>query len=472
MQSATQNSILFSFGTEAPALDTLAFDSKRFIRPLFRDQVGVVTAQGVELPRLATVLALPPGEATYSLDVIGAEWAPLPSTLPLSPPLTLRQDSALTAFTVAGDVGKAEWPQVARIEHTGWFRNLKVARVEIVPVRSENGQVQYLKNATFQLRWRDLPGGNAVAAAVPLSQALTTQADLDFYEGTVLNTSEVKRYLKRDLPVAKRSAVRAGEQYLLFDVSQNGVYRIDGATLRTQGIDIGTIVPAELRMYNNGGRVLPSSLAVQRPDTLIEIPIIVQDGGDNRFDDNDAIYFFGIGVNDWHFEPRDSSWQHHTNPFETANTYWLSWFDKAPAAKRLSPSAIGGAATLPYSRAIKLAKVENDINNPIDSGQDWYGREYSTGDTARFSFNYSAPPDNATGTVRYRVVSKTAGFHTVRFFWNGQLLDTVSFTGSIHHEGYLILRERVRRVSLSSGSIRQNNIVKIAYTRTEPVGKT
>ena len=468
LQSTNQNTIRFTFNAEAPALDTIAVAGQNYLRPVFRDQVGVRHAQGAELPRMAAMLAVPPSDASYELEVIGAEWAPLLSALPLNPPLTFPQDSVLAA---AANAGEADWPALARLDHTGWFRNLKVARVEIVPIRNINGQWQYLKNATLQLRWRDLSNGNSIAAAAPLSQAMISQTDLELYRGTILNFDDVRTYVKRDVVQAKRSSFRAGEQYLLFEVGENGVYRIDGATLRTQGINIDVVNPAEFRMYNNGGKILPSALSVERPDTLIEIPIIVQDGGDNRFDDNDAIYFFGVSVNDWYFEERDSSWQHYTNPFETKNTYWLSWFDKASAARRLTASAMGGVATTPYTSAMKLASVENEINNPFDSGRDWYGREYSTGDTARFSFDFSAPPANATGTVRYRVVSKTDGFHNVRFYWNGQLLDAVSFSGAVHYEGYLILRDRVRNVVLSSGTIRQNNTVQIAYSSTETFGR-
>ncbi|MFQ5633351.1 MAG: hypothetical protein ACE5I1_31685, partial [bacterium] len=432
------------------------------MRPLFESQAGALAVAGVDLPKLASILAVPPQDAQYSLEVVAAQWAQMPSDLPLAP--SVRE---------ANKARSPDWPETARIEHTGWLRNLKIARVEVFPLRIADDRLEYLQQATFRLRWNVAQTPPIIATATnPISaQILAAQENLSFYENAVLNPAEVKAYLKRDLTLAKRAAIKAGEQYLLFDVDANGIYRIDGATLRTQGIDLAAIDPAELRLYNNGGRILPSNLTASRPDSLIEIPMIVQDGGDGRFDDNDAIFFYGTSVNDWEFNVLDQNWQHYTNPFETLNTYWLSWFAKSTPAKRLSAIAVGGAATTPRTSGLRLAKVENDINNPINSGRDWYGREYSSGDTASFTFRFATPPQTATGRIRYRVVSKTTGRHTAQFFWNGQLLDNISFTGSVHHEGYLVLRERTRTAALASGSIQQENTVKIAYSSSESFGK-
>lgn len=473
LQNSTQSAIQFAINNKPPALDTLTVQQRKYIRPVFENQVGALAVSGLEVPKQAAILALPPNEAQYNLDLLTSQWAPIECSLPLAPPMSVQQDSALTAVVFETErAGETDWPQVARIEHTGWLRNLKIARVEIFPLRIENGRLEYLQSATFRLRWNFRQATPRISAVNPISaQILAAQDNLVLYENAVLNPANVKSYLQRDLGLAKRVSVKAGEQYLVFDVDENGIYRIDGATLRTQGIDIAGINPAELRMYNNGGQILPSNVSVARSDTLIEIPIIVQDGGDGRFDDNDAIFFFGVSVNDWAFNSLEQSWQHYTNPFETLNTYWLSWFTKTTPAKRLNAIALGGTATTPRTTGLKLAKVENEINNPINSGRDWYGREISTGETVSFAFRFSAPPQNATGSIYYRVLSKTVGIHSPRLLWNGQVLDNVSITGSAHPEGYLVLRDRTRRVQLSSGSIQPENTVAVQYTSSETFGK-
>jgi hypothetical protein len=473
LQNSSRSAIQFAINNKPPALDTLTIRGRKNVRPVFENQVGTLAVAGVDIPKQAAILALPPYEAQYDLDLITTQWAPVESSLPLAPPMALQRDSALGAVVFETEIAdETEWPNIAQIEHTGWYRNLKIARVEIFPLRIENGRLEYLQSATFRLRWNVTQATPRITAVNPISaQILAAQENLALYENAVLNPADVKSYLQRDLTLAKRASVKAGEQYLIFDIDENGVYRIDGATLRSQGIDIAGIDPAALRMYNNGGRILPSNLAVARPDTLIEIPIIVQDGGDGRFDDNDAIFFFGVSVNDWAFNALEQSWQHFTNPFETLNTYWLSWFAKSTPAKRQSTIALGGAATTPRTTGLKLAKVENEINNPISSGRDWYGREISSGETASFTFRFSAPPQNATGSIYYRVVSKTVGRHSPRLLWNGQALDNISFTGSAHPEGYLILRERTRKVLLSTGSIKPENTVAVEYTSSESFGK-
>ncbi|MFQ5632744.1 MAG: hypothetical protein ACE5I1_28585, partial [bacterium] len=322
LQSTSKSAIQFAITNKPPALDTLSIQGRKYVRPLFENQVGTVAVAGVEAPKLAIILAVPPGDAQYSLDLVSAQWAQMPTDLPLAPPFTVQRDGALSAIVIDENIAQEEnWPETAKIDPvaSGWFRNLKVARVEVFPLRIENGRLEYLQSATFRLRWNFVQATPAIAAATnPIfAQMLAAQENLSLYENAVLNPADVKSYLKRDLILAKRAAIKAGEQYLLFDVDENGIYRIDGATLRTQGVDLSGINPAELRLYNNGGRILPSNLTAARPDTLIEIPIIVQDGGDGRFDDNDAIFFYGTSVNDWSFNTLDQKWQHYTNPFET-----------------------------------------------------------------------------------------------------------------------------------------------------------
>ena len=143
-----------------------------------------------------------------------------------------------------------------------------------------------------------------------------------------------------------KAARKSGDEFLKITIDENGIYRIDGETLADQGLDLANIDPQELRVHNNGGRPLPELLSAARHDSLIEIPIIIEDGGDGRLDNADGIYFWGQSVNDWDFSPMRERWQHYTNPYTSNNIYWLSWSTRTGAAKRLEQVSLTGADSI------------------------------------------------------------------------------------------------------------------------------
>jgi hypothetical protein len=58
------------------------------------------------------------------------------------------------------------------------------------------------------------------------------------------------------------------------------------------GLVSGNISSAAIRIFGNGGAMLPEWNAVPRPDDLQENAIEVVDGGDGVFNNNDYLIFY------------------------------------------------------------------------------------------------------------------------------------------------------------------------------------
>src|SRR5512138_1743643 len=98
-------------------------------------------------------------------------------------------------------------------------------------------------------------------------------------------------------------------------VDRSGIYRISYEDLSGMGMVLSGVDPANLRVYGNGGGMLPEANAVKRVDDLRQIPIQVVDGGDGSFDAGDYILFFGEAPDKWTLNTTTKLFAHQKNLF-------------------------------------------------------------------------------------------------------------------------------------------------------------
>ncbi len=126
-------------------------------------------------------------------------------------------------------------------------------------------------------------------------------------------------------------------------VSQSGIYRIDRTFLESlSGLQtaVESIDPRQIRVFGNGGASVPALNSASRIPDLIENQVFVQGGGDGRFDEGDAVWFYGQGPTGWSSEqladlrgriltgPQGEpirEWSHYVHPFDTTNYYFLDF---------------------------------------------------------------------------------------------------------------------------------------------------
>ena len=93
---------------------------------------------------------------------------------------------------------------------------------------------------------------------------------------------------------AQRSAMAYGDWYKI-GLPETGIYKLTYNDLTELGIDLANLDPRKIRVYHNGGGVLPELNAVSRHDDLVEVPIYVSGEADGKFDSGDYILFYGRG---------------------------------------------------------------------------------------------------------------------------------------------------------------------------------
>lgn len=94
------------------------------------------------------------------------------------------------------------------------------------------------------------------------------------------------------------SSVLASGDWFKFSVDTTGVFKIDRNLLQRIGVSTNNINPQNIRIYGNGGTLLPFVNNDFRYQDLQENAIYVEGESDGSFDANDFILFYAKGPHD------------------------------------------------------------------------------------------------------------------------------------------------------------------------------
>ncbi len=284
------------------------------------------------------------------------------------------------------------------------------------------------------------------------------RGDNEFYDGIVVNYSQSKRWLKQH----QRSLSRVGSSYqsdnwFKIFTRQEGMHKITGTSLSAAGITIASINLNSIRVYNNGGQELPRDIAVARPDTLIENAIRIVDLNSNgKLDSDDYILFYGRPVHYWEqLDGSDKFYKHYINHYTNENVYWLTW-DNTTSGKRMAGKISTPLPEInPAEDFVGLHFHEDEINNPIDSGLNWFGRLMAGSSEQRYSV-YLPNSNNVENNIlmRFQCLGLSYGLHRFTLYLNNQFLSSFSFSGQ-RFESHQI----EKTISLSSDGYNSFRIV-------------
>ena len=175
-------------------------------------------------------------------------------------------------------------------------------------------------------------------------------------------------------PYASRSVLASGNWYRI-STARQGIYRLDAAILSRMGISL-PVPSAQIRLFGNGGQMLPEANDRPRPDDLRELAIRVEDGGDGSFSGTDFLLFYAPGPDAWTYDPANRFYRYGKNLYADSAWYFLT---VGGNGKRVKPQADPPSATVTVREFDERFAFEKDTVNFLSSGKEWYGEEFGTG---------------------------------------------------------------------------------------------
>jgi hypothetical protein len=245
----------------------------------------------------------------------------------------------------------------------------------------------------------------------------------------------------------KNSSVLSSGNWFKISVKSGGVFKVDLTVLQSLGISTSNISSGSIRLYGNGGTMLPESNATFRYDDLVENAIWMADGGDGVFNGSDYFLFYAQGPDEWVKDSVNQTFRHRKNLYTSESFYYLT-VGASGNGLRIQNQSITGTPNQQVSVFRDRYFYELDSLNFLKSGKEWFGEEFSNapGRTLTKSFNVSFP--NLVSSEPFSIVSQVLARSTgsnssfsVRVNNNSVLLQTINPVGTGVYEAAAIINE-------------------------------
>ncbi|WKD86125.1 hypothetical protein KCTC32516_01484 [Polaribacter huanghezhanensis] len=198
------------------------------------------------------------------------------------------------------------------------------------------------------------------------------------------------------------NSVLSNGNWYKFSVDTTGVFKIDISMLQKMGINTADLNPENIRIYGNGGTMLPQKNSAFRFADLQENAIYVEGEDDGVFNSGDFILFYAKGPHDWGLNPNLETANHRQNIFSDKAYYFLTVAETN--GKRISELPTN---TNPAIKTITTFDdfifYEKETRNLFAVGTQWFGEDFSVENVQNFKLDFTSIDTN------YPIKVKVAG---------------------------------------------------------------
>ncbi len=214
-----------------------------------------------------------------------------------------------------------------------------------------------------------------------------------------------------------------------FEAPDEGIYKITKSELSNYGIDASTVDPRTIKIYNNGGFMLPESQIADRPVDLVENAIMVAGEDDGKFDDGDYILFYGRGTSFWYYDKTTKKVKRTFNYYSDHNYYWIT--SGGSNGKRMQDEASLNVANAYVQTSTQgFASWEKDEINLAKTGRIFLGDDFPQSNNSRTYLNtLDGWISNTPINYNVRFVNGSDVYATLKVYENSSLLFSAGISG-------------------------------------------
>lgn len=296
----------------------------------------------------------------YSYKEIEGQLLPIPDMIPDSISYHL-------VFYKGDNYYEQSESELVSFAEAGYARDLLIQNLIVSPIQFNplQNKIRLYKEITFRIKFS--------------SAQFVSKATDNFLQDAVINFDVAKYWNKSALRTNKiniTNSVLANGKWVRFEAPEEGIYKITRSQLSSFGIDANTVDPRTIKIYNNGGKVLPELPSVPRPNDLVENSILIVGEEDGRFDENDYILFYGRGTNFFDYDVDGKTIKRFKHPYSKSNYYWIT--SGGTAGKRMNKkTSLSVNYDYQQNTTVAFAYKEDDKINLGKSGRQWFGDDFS-----------------------------------------------------------------------------------------------
>jgi len=197
----------------------------------------------------------------------------------------------------------------------------------------------------------------------------------------------------------RSNSVLSSGEWFQFSISKSGVYKLDRSFLSKLGMNVNSMNPKNLKIYGNGGRMIPFMNKNVEGYDVIENPILVVGEEDNSFDNEDYILFYAEGPDQWNEES-----QTHLNLFTTQITYYITASESA-GKRIITTSQPSNTPSQTFQNGTVRLFHEEDLFNIGNFGRRWFGQPLSFDPERTLEFEMPGIQSGSEATLEVKPVA-------------------------------------------------------------------
>lgn len=196
------------------------------------------------------------------------------------------------------------------------------------------------------------------------------------------------------------SSVLASGLWYKVGVSETGLYKVTFENLVEMGFSAASVSSSLISVFGNGTGSLPEVCGTSRPDDLLELPVMMHDGGDGVFDAGDYLVFYAKSPHRVDFDALARSFSHKYNIYSDYSYYFIN-VNGVGQQKRV---ATAEPVSVPYSQTVSdyddYRYYEVDKLNVKETGQEWFSDLFDVTTQRSYTINFpQVKSENATLTL-------------------------------------------------------------------------
>ncbi len=370
-----------------------------------------------------------PSEYGNTIRVLNTISKEIDAKLAPKPEMVKDKDLNSNIYKISSEYNRYEdKDELVSFGEYGIARGIPVQSIIISPVSytPSKGSIKIYTQIVFQINFSS-------------NQKITTSAGDNFLSGGILNYNTARSWRSQSNNNRLRkgivNSVLSSGKWVKFEAPVEGIYKITRSMLSSYGIDAGTVDPRTIKIYNNGGKMLPENVNESYPTDLQENAIKVVGEEDGKFDDGDYILFYGRGIDFRDYDTTRRKIRRYFNLYSKQNYYFITSGGAQGRRMQDKPSLNETNAYIQISTAA-FADWEKDEINKFGSGRYFLGDGFSPGNsyiyTNKLDYRISGTPINYS----FRIVNVTSGYITLDIFENSNKIFSQNLSGNLRIDTY------------------------------------
>lgn len=187
---------------------------------------------------------------------------------------------------------------------------------------------------------------------------------------------------------SQENSLLANGNWYKISVDNDGIHRISHSDLSSLGINSTNLPVSSIRLFGNGSGMLPKLNSIPRYNDLTENAIqIIDINANGVFESNDYILFFGQSPDRWTFNASNQVFDFQPHLYSDKTYYFLT-IDLEGDGKRIlqKPPQTNEVETVSSFNAFQVH--EKELENLIESGNEWFGERFEAQNSFSFLFNF------------------------------------------------------------------------------------